>query len=72
MTLLWVGSRVPAPGHCMCYRHLSARKKTKTTCAAKHGEKRTLCMVVGDTVGAATVENSVEFPQVLNLELPTI
>ena len=29
-------------------------------------------MVVGDTVGAATVENSVEFPQVLNLELPTI
>ena len=29
-------------------------------------------MVVGDTVSAATVENSVEFPQILNLELPTI
>ena len=29
----------------------------------KCGEKRTLCMVVGKAVGAATVENSVEFPQ---------
>ena len=29
-------------------------------------------MVVGDTVGAATVESSMEFPQILNLELPTM
>lgn len=45
---------------------------TKTTRAAKRGEERTLHVVVGDTVGAATVESSMESPQILNLELPTI